>query len=185
MKSRLIIVSVLACVILAIAASVEAARAQDNSPSNPAAIGVPVKSTLELGSSYDLTITVLEAVRGKEAMERLKAASANNKPPKSAFEYVLARVKFELKSRAVSENRTFDLARPMQWIALSSDAREYESVSVTAPKPELTGSVRSGSPVEGWIAFAAEQKESKPMMMFDPASGGAMLRGKILFFKLY
>jgi len=161
------------------------AKGQDNSPSNPAAIGVPVKSTLELGSAYDVVITVLETVRGKEALQRLKASSPSNKEPKTGYEYLLARIKFELKPRNVSDKRNFSLGSMMQWVAYSSDLKEYESVSVAAPKPELTGEAEANKPVEGWVAFAVDQKETKPIMTFDPASGGAMLRGKVLFFKLF
>jgi hypothetical protein len=173
------------CLALMIAVFAPMAKAQDNSPSNPAAIGVPVKSTLELGSTYDVVITVLETVRGKEALQRLKTASPSNKDPKTGYEYLLARIRFELKPRSVSDKRNFDLGRMMQWVAYSSDLKEYESVSVVAPKPELAGEAKANNAVEGWVAFAVGQKETKPIMTFDPASGGAMLRGKVLFFKLF
>jgi hypothetical protein len=45
--------------------------------------------------------------------------------------------------------------------------------------------VRAGEPAEGWIVLEVEQKNKKPVMFFDPAVGGAMGRGKILFFQLY
>jgi hypothetical protein len=173
------------CLALMIAVFAPMAKAQDNSPSNPAAIGVPVKSTVELSSTYDVVITVLETVRGKEALQRLTAANSSNKQPKTGYEYLLARIKFELKPRYVSDKRNFDLGRPMQWVAYSSDLKEYESISVAAPKPELSGVAEANKAVEGWVAFAVEQKDAKPIMTFDPASGGAMLRGKILFFKLF
>jgi len=172
------------------ASSLHIAAAQDNSSTNPAAIGTPVRSMVELGSVYstiyDITITVLETVRGQEAMDRLKAASANNAAPPAGFEYVLARVKFEIKGRAVSDNLPFDLGEsPLQWIALASDLTEYPRVSVTVPKPALTGRVKPGQSAEGWVAFAVDQKDSKPVMVFDPDAGGATGRGRTLFFKLY
>ncbi len=173
------------CLALTMAVFTPIANAQDNSPSSPASIGVAVKSTLELSSTYDVVITVMEIVRGKEAMQRLTEASSSNKPPKTGYEYLLARIKFELKRRSITDSRTFDLGRPMQWVAFSSDLSEYESVSVVAPKPQLSGTAEGDKVVEGWVAFAIDQKEAKPIMTFDPASGGAMLRGKVLFFKLY
>jgi hypothetical protein len=173
------------CLAFTLAVFEPMAKAQDNSPSNPAAIGSPVKSTLELGSSYDVVVTVMEIVRGTEALQRLKAASSSNKQPKTGYEYLLARIKFELKPRNVSDKRNFDLGGPMQWVAYSSEFMEYESVSVAAPKPELSGAAEPNKTVEGWVAFMVDQKDAKPIMTFDPASGGAMLRGKVLFFKLY
>jgi len=167
------------------------AIAQDNSPRNPAPIGSPVRSMIELGSVYtniyDISITVLETVRGKEAMERLKTVSPDTKMPAEGFDYVLARVKFEFRGRYVSDNLPFTLGdEPLQWVALSgSDLTEYARVPITAPKPALVGRVKPGSSMEGWVAFAVQQKDSKPVMVFDPDTGGATGRGKTLFFKLY
>ncbi len=185
MKSTIIISTVLVCLLFIVVVSVETSTAQSNSPANPAAVGIPVKSTLELGSSYDLTITVLKALRGKEAWDLLRKASASNKPPRDNFEYVLAHVRFELRSRAVSENRSFELGGPLQFIALTSDGSEYESIEIIPPNSALKGMIGPNDSREGWVAFLVEQKDSKPMMMFDPASGGAVLRGKTLFFQLY
>jgi hypothetical protein len=172
------------------AASLHPAIAQDNSSTNPAAIGASVRSMVELGSVfaniYDITITVLEAVRGAEAMNRLKAASAGNAAPAEGFEYILARIKFDFKGRAVTDTLLFDLGdAPLQWVALASDLTEYPRVSVTVPQPALVGKIKPGSSVEGWVAFAVDRKDSKPMMVFDPDTGGATGRGRALFFKLY
>ena len=189
MNNRLVaIISVL--FLLAFAASLRPALAQYNSSTNPASIGAPVRSMVELGSVYsniyDITITVLETIRGKEAMDRLQKAGPNNSMPAEGFEYILARVKFEMKGRAVTDTLTFDLGNaPLQWVALSSDLTEYPQISVTVPKPALVGRVKPGDSMEGWVAFAVDRKDSKPVMVFDPDSGGATGRGRTLFFKLY
>jgi hypothetical protein len=171
--------------------SLQPVFAQDNTPRNPAALNTPVRSMIELGSVYtniyDITITVLETVRGNAAMEHLKAANPAAKAPANGLEYVLARIKFDLKGRYVSDNLSFELGdEPLQWVALSgSDLTEYDSVSVTLPKPALVGRLKSGSTMEGWVAFAVQQKDGKPVMVFDPDTGGATGRGKTVFFKLY
>jgi hypothetical protein len=172
------------------AASLHPAIAQDNSSTNPAAVGAPVRSMVELGSVYsniyDITITVLETVRGTEAMNRLKAASPSNGMPAEGFEYILARIKFDHKGRAVSDNLPFDLGNaPLQWVALAADLTEYPRVSVSVPKPALAGMVKPGQSVEGWVAFAVDRKDITPVMVFDPDTGGATGRGRTLFFKLY
>ena len=114
MKNKYAVLIVALLVFMA-ADSLQPAIAQDNSSTNPAAIGSPVRSMVELGSVYtniyDTTITVLEAVRGKEAMDRLKAADPANRMPAEGFDYVLARVKFEFKGRAVSDKIPFDLGQ--------------------------------------------------------------------------
>jgi hypothetical protein len=178
-------------VILAAAASLQPAAAQDNFATNPAAAGSPVQSMVELGAVnaniYDIMITVIETVRGKEAMDRLKAANPKAKMPAEGFEYVLARVKFDFKGRSVSDTLSFDLGdEPLQWVALSgADLGKYDRASVSVPKPALAGRLKPGNSLEGWLIFAVKQKDTKPVMVFDPDAGGATGRGKTLFFKLY
>ena len=189
MKSKLTVI-VLASFVLAFIMSPRPVLAQYNSSTNPASIGAPVRSMIELGSVYsniyDITITVLETVRGKEAMDRLKKASRTNSSPSRGFEYILVRVKFEMKGRAVTDILTFDLGNaPLQWVSLASDLTEYPQISVAVPEPALMGTVKPGDSMEGWVAFAVDRKDSKPVMVFDPDSGGATGRGKTLFFKLF
>jgi len=164
--------------------------AQVNSYDNPAARGEPVKSIVQIGpmntSNYDVTITLLETVRGKTALKLLQAADLANKTPATGYEYVLARVRFQLQGRAVTDIGAFVLGdSPFQWVAYSSDLDQYDNVSATPPKPALQGPVKSGETKEGWLVFAVAKEEGKPIMTFDPSSGGATGRGNILFFKLY
>jgi hypothetical protein len=187
---RKITISAIILFVMVFAVSLEAVAAEYNSSTNPAEIGAPVRSMVELGSVYsniyDITITVIETVRGEKAMEMLKKASAENSKPPKGHEYLLARVRFEMKGRAVSDTLTFDLGKePLQWVALTSDLMEYPQVSVTVPAPALVGTVKSGDSIEGWLAFAVDKKDSGPVMVFDPDSGGATGRGRTLFFKMY
>jgi len=190
MKNKFAVLIVALLVSMA-AASLQPAIAQFNSSTNPAAVGSPVRSMIELGSVYtniyDITVTVLETFRGKDALDRLKAASPDNKMPAEGFEYVLARVKFEFKGRAVSDKIPFDLGNtPLMWVALAGkDMTEYDRVSLTVPKPALGGVLKPGDSTEGWVAFAVARNDSKPVMVFDPDTGGATGRGVSLFFKLY
>ena len=166
------------------------AWSQGTSPTNPAAIGDPVKSMIELGSVaaniYDITITNLEVVRGQEALSRIKAASASNPAPPTGMEYVLARVKFELRGRYVSDTMGMNIGdAPLQWIALRSDLTELAKPEVTAPAPALVGRVEPGKSIEGWVAFAVETGDARPIMVFDPDTGGGVGRGKTEFFRLY
>lgn len=189
MRNKLI-VTIQVLFVLAFALSLRPVFAQYNSSTNPASIGAPARSMIELGSVYsniyDITITVLETIRGKEAMDRLKTASPENSAPSKGLEYILARVKFEMKGRAVTDTLTFDLGNaPLQWVCLASDLTEYPQVSVSVPEPALIGTVKPGDSMEGWVAFVVDRKDSNPIMVFDPDSGGATGRGRTLFFKLY
>jgi len=170
--------------------SVIPALSQDSSPTNPAAIGTPVKSMIELGSVsaniYDIIITNLEVIRGQEALARIKAANAANPAPAAGQEYVLARVRLELKGRYVSDTMPMDIGNdPLQWLALRSNLTELVTPDITLPAPALVGRVEPGKSLEGWVAFAVDINDAGPIMVFDPDTGGATGRGMTLFFRLY
>ena len=182
--------AVLACLILA-AFVVEMAAAQGQSPSNAAPVGLSIKTQVECGERagsmepYDAKISVLQVLRGNEAFERIKAANPSSQPPKAGFDYVLARVAFQMNAILAPGDKTFELARKMQFVVLTADGNEQEPPSVTPPSPELHRAVRSGEPAEGWIVLLVEKANKKPVMFFDPAAGGAMGGGRVLFFQLY
>jgi hypothetical protein len=190
MKSR--IAALFACLILAAFAYVDTAIAQGGqSPSNAVPIGMSIKTQVECGERagsmepYDAKIAVLQVLRGKEALDRIKAANPSSQPPKAGFDYVVARVAFQMNAILAPGNKTFELARKMQFVALTADGNEQDPPLVTPPSPELHRTVRSGEPAEGWIVLLVEQSNKKPVMFFDPAAGGAMGGGKVLFFQLY
>jgi len=134
---------------------------------------------------YDAKIAVLQVLRGKEALDRIKAANPSAPPPKAGFDYVAARVAFQMSAILAPGNKTFDLARKMQFVALTLDGNEQEAAPAVPPSPDLHRSVKSGEAAEGWIVLLVEQANKKPVMFFDPAAGGAMGGGKVLFFQLY
>ncbi len=134
---------------------------------------------------YDATITLLEVVRGQKAWDILKKADASNRKPDQEKEYILARIGFNMVARGAPGDKTFDLDRPLQFTALSGDFEEYESPKVVLPKPPLKRTVAAGQHAEGWVVFEVNKQDEKPLMMFDPSSGGAWSRGKISFFRLY
>jgi hypothetical protein len=85
MKSR--ISALLVCLILAAFTYVNTAAAQGLSPSNAAPIGMSIKTRVECGERagsmepYDATIAVLQVLRGKEALDRIKNANPASQPP--------------------------------------------------------------------------------------------------------
>ena len=190
MKGRVIIGFILACLVLTMAVCVKTATAQGQSPSNPAPVRMPIMTAIECGEGYtsfelyDMRINLLEIVRGEKAWDLIKQTSASNKPPKVGCEYILARIRFEFSSRGSPQECIHQL-RPEEFTALSADGKEYETPSVVPPKPELSGRLRSGHSLEGWVVFLVAKDDSKPLMAFDPASGGAMSRGKVIWFQLY
>lgn len=186
-----IIPAVLGCLILLTVVSVKVMSAQGQSPDNAVSIGQSIKTQVECGvragsmEPYNAMITVLQVVRGKEAWDLIKAANASNQSPPAGFEYLLARIAFEMKAFLKPGNKTFELARMKQFVVLTADGDEQDPPSVIPPEPKLHRMVRADEPAEGWIVFLVEEENSKPVMFFDPAAGGAMGGGRILFFKLY
>ncbi len=180
-----------ACFILAAFACKVTAAAQGLSPSDAMPIGMSIKTQVECGERagsmepYDAKISVLQVLRGKEALERIKSANPSSQPPATGFDYALARVAFQMNAILAPGNKTFELARKMQFVALTVDGNEQEPPPVSPPSPELHRIVRSGEAAEGWIVLLVEQSNKKPVMFFDPAAGGAMGGGKVLFFRLY
>ena len=185
MKSRTC--ALFACLFLAVVASVLTSAAQGQSPSNAAPIGLAIKTQVECGERagsmepYDAKISVLQVLRGKDALDRMKGAS----PPKAGYDYAIARVAFQMTAILSPGNKTFELARKMQFVALTADGSEQEPPAVDPPSPELHRIVRSGEAAEGWIVLLVEESNKKPVMFFDPAAGGAMGGGRVLFFRLF
>ena len=185
------IFALLACSILAAFACSVTAGAQALSPSDAAPIGLSIKTQVECGERagsmepYDAKISVLQVLRVKEALDRIKAADASTQPPKDGFDFVVARLAFQMNAILAPGNKTFELARKMQFVALTADGSEQEPPLVNPPAPVLHRTVRSGESAEGWIVLLVEQSNKKPVMFFDPAAGGAMGGGKVLFFRLY
>ena len=189
MKSR--IAALVVCLILAAVACVGTVAGQGLSPSNAAPIGMSIKTQVECGERagsmepYDAKIAVLQVLRGKEALDRIKAANPSAQPPKAGFDYVAARVAFQMNAILAPGNKTFELARKMQFVALTINGDEQEAAPAAPPSPELHRTVKSGEAAEGWSVLLVEQANKKPVMFFDPAAGGAMGGGKVLFFQLY
>jgi hypothetical protein len=62
---------------------------------------------------------------------------------------------------------------------------EIAKPALTVPSPAMVGRVEPGKSIEGWIAFAVDVSDARPIMVFDPDTGGGTGRGKTDFFKLY
>lgn len=189
---RTIINDILAVLILIVAGlAVPLAAAQEgSSPLSPAPAGVTLSGIIECGQGYtshelyDMKIALLEVLRGDEAWKRLKEASSSNKPADPGFDYVLARVKFEYFARG-SPGLCIHKLLPEQFTAFSRDGLDYKTISVTLPKPEMRGELRSGESIEGWVAFAVPQEDKEPIMNYSADVGAAVLHGGGKWFKLY
>jgi hypothetical protein len=190
MKGKVVIGRILACLVLTLVACVETARAEGQSPHSAIPVGVPIVTVIECGEGYtslelyDAKITLLEIVRGEKAWKRIKEASVSNGPPDVSFEYILARIKFEFFKRGFPGDKNYEL-RGSQFVAFSINGKEYKTPPVVQPKPELSGRLRSGDSLEGWITFKVAIDDNKPLMTFTADPTGAVQHGGNIWFQLY
>lgn len=161
-----------------------------SSPFSPAPVGARLSGIIECGRGYtshelyDMKITVLESLRGDAAWERLSKADGGNKPADSGFEYILVRVKFEYDARTAPGLCVHKIL-PEQFTINTLEGADYEAAQVTLPDPPMSGDLKAGQSLEGWIAFAIPVAEQKPMLNYSADQGGAVLHGGGKWFRLY
>jgi hypothetical protein len=163
---------------------------QGFSPLNPAPIGMQLETVIECGfgyrphEKYNVKVTLLEAVRGDKAWQRIKAVSASNQPPQRGFEYILARIKFEYSARGAPGDCIHEL-RSEEFTAFSGKGIEYENPLVVPPQPELNAKLRSGESFEGWLVFQTSPSEDTALLRFMASVGRAVEQGGQIWFRLY
>lgn len=185
-----------AAIILIIALPMPVTTAQTSSykpgfsPLNPAPIGMQLETVIECGfgyrphEKYNVKVTLLEAVRGDKAWQRIKAVSSSNQPPQRGFEYILARIKFEYSARGAPGDCIHEL-RPEEFTAFSGEGIEYENPLVVSPQPELNAKLRSGESFEGWLVFQTSAGEDRELLRFMASVGRAVEQGGQIWFRLY
>lgn len=142
----------------------------------PVPIGVSVKTKIERGDAYsapeifDLEITVLEILRGREAWGRIQSEGVSDVPPLAGFEYVLARISFGYYCRGRGFGETPYTLTNGQFAAMSSDGKtRYEMPSTLKhPEPGLVGeSFSPGDSREGWVLLQVPNDEKQPRLIFN------------------
>jgi len=153
--------------------------------------GAPVTTIIEFGEQYlgselyDAKITVVEVVRGEKAWDIVRRANASNLPPKTGFEYVLARIRFQFSARTQPANDTYNID-PSQFAATDSTGAELAAATVAEPpEPILKGALKAGDWIEGWVVFLVPRNISKPLMIFREDVGTVSHRGGGTWFQLY
>ena len=190
MSSKRNVVVFSAWLILAACLHTETARGQGQSPSDAASLGTVVDGIIECGDGYnshelyDVKISVLEVLRGKDALAKIQSLAASSPPPAAGFDYVLARIKFEYLARGAPGDCEHHL-RPRQFVAMSLEGQKYASPDLVIPKPELSGLLHAGKSLEGWTIFLIPQAEKKPVMTFNVDETGAVQHGGDMWFRLY
>lgn len=191
--TRASIASLAAAVAILLASPCPRVRAAQNKFAAQAQpVGAPLSTIIEFGDDYnggdelyDAKITVLEIVRGEKALDLVRHAGASNPVPKSGFDYVLARIRFQFSARAVPENHDYTL-NPSQFAAMSADGVTYPAPVLAAPvQPALHATLRSGQSAEGWIVLQVPHADCSPLMLFTADVGSTFHEGGGSLFRLY
>jgi hypothetical protein len=151
---------------------------QGSSQDNPVPVGVAVRTKIERGDRYsapeiyDVEITVLESLRGTQALARIQAEGVTTCKPKPGYEYLLVQIRF----RYFSKGRGFVHACNPYVIkedffnAVSPDGTTYYDLPVldTQPSPPIIGvAFTPGQSREGWIVLQVPQDVKIPMISFN------------------
>jgi hypothetical protein len=143
---------------------------------NPVPLGVSIKTKIERGDAYsapeifDLEITVLEILRGQEALDRVQSQGVSDVPPQEGLEYILARISFGYYRRGRGFGDAPYTLMHGQFAAISEDGKtQYDIPSVQKqPQPGLVGeSFSPGDSREGWILLQVPKDEKQPRLIFN------------------
>jgi hypothetical protein len=169
-------------------------QANGASPGSAVPIGTTVKTTVERGHAYmvprlyNVEITLLEIIRGSNALAVVQPLVSSAQPLKAGYEYLLVRLKFGYfeRGRVAAKGSTgtadkqyvsfgggsVDVTYTLtegQFLAVSAGGEtEYQLPSVAQqPSPNLTGwEFHPGESREGWILFQVPKDEKKPLLIF-------------------
>jgi len=142
---------------------------------NPAPIGTTLYTEFGLFEKHKARITLLEVVRGEEALNRVREAS--NWPwlkPNEGYEYILAKIRVEYVG-GPKPDEPYDFYA-WDFAAVSEGGLEYEMCFVTDPTPELgSPTLYPGSSHEGWKTLEVAVADEHPLLSFKDQ----------IWFKLY
>ena len=165
----------------------------------PAPIGVTIKAMIERQArnpstvTYNLEMTVLEVLRGKDALDRLRIEGVNEGEHQSGLEYLMVflRLKYYPKARGLPEYEPYVIdENQFSVVSQKGDVKYGSPHLIKLPFPQLIGmSISINESVKGWLVFQAPLEEKEPLLTFDRDYTENRLtlrtaRG-VLWFKLY
>jgi hypothetical protein len=117
----------------------------------------------ELVNAQNWDIQVLEAIRGDEAWQLIKAANQFNEPPLEGMEYLLVRISAKC-TYADSDSHSIG---EYDFDVTGDKLIKYSPASVVVPEPSLDAELFSGGETEGWVAFSVGIGEGNLIIIFD------------------
>jgi hypothetical protein len=140
--------------------------------SEPNALGASQEQPLaegEVAITESFAVSLIEAMRGADATERLLAASDFNPGPAEGYEQVL--VKVSVTSRLDQDNPV--LVSGFDFAVADQSGEEFMPNVAKVPDPELFVFLYPGGVAEGWVAFDVEAETEDPLLVFSPLTGTA------------
>ncbi len=124
---------------------------------NPAPLGETVVSE-------DWQVTILEVIRGEEALAMIMEANEFNESPAEGMEYILARVHVRYIS-TIDGSMYIDST---DFQATGDKNVLYEVLFVVEPEPILDIPLFPSGEYEGWIVMQASQGETGLLAVYNP-----------------
>lgn len=147
------------------------------SRSNPAPIGQTVTvEKKDILDDVNAAITLKQVIRGDQAWQMIKQANLFNSAPNDGYEYLLAKINFNLISN--KDNQQLHLAS-IDFKAVSSDGKVYDPVMIVAPTPKLLSDLYPGATNEGWVALQVSKDDTNPLITYGrdyQGQGGAWFK---------
>jgi hypothetical protein len=123
---------------------------------------------------YSANFTVKEIIRGDSAWELVKNANMFNKAPETGYDYLIAKIEFEL----LEGKQQLDLS-PYDLRLISYDGKEYENTYTEPPEPKIYTKLYKGAKHEGYAVFQVSVKDSNPLITFGrdyKGNGGCWIK---------
>lgn len=111
-------------------------------------------------------VSILEALRGEEALARVMEANPFNEEPEAGKEYVLVR----LRARSLASSNPDELALVNGALLKITGEKGviYEKPFAVAPDPQFDGTLFPGGSIEGWEVLEVAEGETGLVLIFEP-----------------
>ncbi|MBU3146138.1 cell wall-binding repeat-containing protein [Clostridium sp. CF012] len=113
--------------------------------------------------NYTAQITLKEIIRGDDAWTMIEGANMFNSPPKDGYEYILAKINFELVD--IDNGKSLDIYS-FDFSLISSEGKEYDYVGEVIPNPQLDASLYKGAVSEGWAVYQVRLDDVTPTLTY-------------------
>lgn len=136
-----------------------------SSLSNP--VSLNVQQTIPVDNSdtkFTANVTVEQIIRGAQAWTMIKNASQSNEPPKSGYEYLLAKIDYKLVD--IDGGKSLDVFGAGDFILVSQEGKVYQQVMEVEPDPQLDSTLYQGASNEGWAVFLVKPDDLKPKIAY-------------------